>query len=492
MQRLTLLAIYILLFSSCSNDFLNLSPISSRNVEGFYTNEKELQQALIGIYDGLQLTQTPFYVMLLKEQRSDNSFQQSLLYSFHDIIHFTETADNTQLYPVWSNLYQAIYRCNVFLSKIEGVKFESDVNKSRMIAEAKSIRALLYFDLVRYFGGVPIVTTPITIEESFGLVRNSIEEVYLQIITDLEEASQNLPEYYSGSEVGRVDQYAAKSLLGKVYLTRSGYPIRSNDWDKARNLFAEVINSGHYEFFENYADIFDESNDNGKQSIWAVQFNSGVLGEGNPVPNNQAPNNIDKNDRELGISSGGSPYSPIVSNDLIEAYEPGDKRYSHTIQNVWLQNDGKLIENHPFSRKFANGSSSAQNTWDINWPIIRYTDVLMMYAECLNEIEYRPDGEAFNIINMVRSRAGLDPISSADASDQESFRKIIMQERRLEFAFEHMRWFDLVRTDLALPVMQNFLRPYNLDDNVTRDRYIYPIPSRVVQTNPLIVQNPGY
>src|SRR5690606_27329730 len=123
---------------SCNNDFLNLAPISSRSVDGFYNNEKELQQALVGVYDGLQSTQTPVFSMLMKEQRSDNSFQQSLSYSYHDIIHFAETADNTQLYPAWSSLYRAIYRCNIFLSKIEGVTFESEVTKSRFIAEAKS------------------------------------------------------------------------------------------------------------------------------------------------------------------------------------------------------------------------------------------------------------------------------------------------------------------------------------------------------------------
>lgn len=488
------LLLYIIFFLSlsCSENFLDLAPISGRSVDGFYKDESELQQALIGVYDGLQSTQTPTFSMLLKEQRSDNSFQQSLSYSFHDILHFAETADNTQLYPAWSSLYKAIYRCNIFLSKIDGVTFEIDEIKQQVKGEAKAVRALMYFDLVRYFGGVPIVISPVTIDESFELKRSSVDDVYQQIITDLQDASSSLPGSYSGNEVGRIDRFAAKALLGRVYLTRSGYPLNTGEWDKARDLFKEVMESGKYEFYEEYSDIFDEGNDNGKQSVWAVQYNANVLGEGNPIPTNQAPNNIDRNDPELGISSGGSPLSPQVSEDLIESYEPGDKRLDYTIQFSWLQNDGRLIEDNPFSRKFAYGTSGAQNTWNINWPVIRYTDVLLMYAETLNEIGYSPDGEAFEIINRVRTRAGLNPITSADVPDQASFRDWLIGERRVEFAFEHLRWFDLVRTDRALPVMQNLLGQYGLGANVNRDRYIYPIPSRVIQTNPLITQNPGY
>lgn len=476
---------------SCSEDFLNLAPISNRSVEGFYKNERELNQALIGVYDGLQSTQTSVYAMLMKEQRSDNSFQQSLLYNFHSILHFDESPENTQLFPAWSNLYESIYRCNIFLERIEEVNFEDNLVRERMKAEAKVVRALLYFDLVRYFGGVPIVTQPLSITESLQYERNSIDEVYLSIISDLEAAAANLPETYSSKDVGRVTSLAAKALLGKIYLTRSGYPLKSSEWGKARDLFEEVINSGQFEFFTDYSAIFDIANDNGRQYVFWVQFNSDAQGEGNPIPRIQAPNNIDRNDPELGISSGGSPLSPIVSQDFIDGFEEGDVRLPHTVQMEWLQNDGKM-QNSPFSKKFVSGNSGPQNNWDINWPIIRYTDVLMMYAETLNEISYVPNDRAFEILNNVRERAGLEPKSSNNIPDQEAFRNWVLNERRFEFAFEHQRWHDLVRTDQGLSVMEAFLGKYGLDGNVTREKYLYPIPSRVIQTSPIITQNPGF
>ncbi|MEX2569601.1 MAG: RagB/SusD family nutrient uptake outer membrane protein [Cyclobacteriaceae bacterium] len=476
---------------SCSEDFLNLAPISDRSVEGFYNTEHELNQALMGVYDGLQTTQTSVYAMLMKEQRSDNSFQQSLLYNFHSIFHFNESPENTQLFPAWSDLYESIYRCNIFLQRIEGVDFESNQVKERMKAETKVIRALLYFDLVRYFGGVPVVTQPLAISESLQYDRNSIEEVYESIISDLEAAAANLPETYPSMDVGRITSLAAKALLGKVYLTRSGYPLETGEWEEARVLFEEVINSGQFEFFTEYPAIFDIANDNGRQFVFWVQFNSDAQGEGNPIPRIQAPNNIDRNDPELGISSGGSPLSPIVSQDFINGFEEGDLRLAHTVQMEWLQNDGTM-QNTPFSRKFVSGNSGPLNNWDINWPIIRYTDVLMMYAETLNEISYMPDGQAFEILNNVRERAGLDPKTPNEVPDQASFRNWVLNERRFEFAFEHQRWHDLVRTDQGLPVMKAFLSEYGLDGNVARERYIYPIPSRVIQTNPIITQNPGF
>ncbi|MCB0686689.1 MAG: RagB/SusD family nutrient uptake outer membrane protein [Saprospiraceae bacterium] len=481
----------VLLLASCSQEFIELAPVSSRSVEGFYKSEEQLQQALAGVYDGLQQSQTGAAVMLLKEERSDNTFQQTLLYNYLTIVHFTESSDNIRLYPVWSTLYEAIYRCNIFLQKIQPVEFMEASEKAAMIGEAKTIRALLYFDLVRYFGGVPVVTTPLTISESLTIGRASIEEVYQLIVEDLDDAVASLPNQYDGSNTGRITVFAAKALLGKVYVTRSGYPLNLDEWGKARDLFEDVISSGQFEFFENYDDIFDIINDNGKQSVFYVQFNAGALGEGNPMPRIHAPGNIDRNNPELGVISGGSSDSPFISDDLIMKFEEGDVRLSKTIQFEWLQNDGTM-QTRPFCKKFGSGGIGPQNNWDINWPVIRYTEVLMLYAEALNELGYQTDGMAFQILNDVRRRAGLEVKTAADIPDQQSFRDWILDERRFEFAFENLRWFDLVRTDRGYDVMHEFLSPYHLEGNVTREKYLFPIPSRVIQTNPLITQNPGF
>jgi hypothetical protein len=152
-----------------------------------------------------------------------------------------------------------------------------------------------------------------------------------------------------------------------------------------------------------------------------------------------------------------------------------------------------MITTLPTSQKYQNGTVAAANDWDIDWIALSYTDVLMMYAECLNEIGYQPNGEAFKILNDVRKRAGLPEKTAADVPNQASYRLWMEAERRSEFCFENLRWFDLVRTDRALDVMKTFLGKYGLANNIkSRDQYLYPIPQSVRDNTPNIEQNPGY
>lgn len=490
LKHILTLMVALFLVTSCSDDFLNLSPISSRNVEDFYSNEEELNQALTGIYSTLQSTQASYSAQLLSEERSDNSHESQLFYDHRSILHFNTTSDNTQIEPIWINLYEGIYRSNILLEKIEGVEFEDAALKDRMIGEAKFIRALLYFDLVRYFGGVPTTTSTLTIDEAFDKGRDSIEGVYNIIVADLQDAISKLPESYSGADVGRATSHAARALLARVYITRSGYPLGTNEWEQARDLLSQVIQSGQYQFMANYSDIFDISNENGPQTVFAVQFDATALGEGNPVPTRHAPNQINRSV----LASGGSPFRPWPTQDLIDSYEEGDVRLEDTISlEPWLDTNGNLVDDSPWVHKFISGTPGSQDTWSVNWMVIRYTDVLMMYAEALNELGYTADGEAFQILNDVRMRAGLAPKTSADVTNQEAFRDWLMEERRHEFAFENLRWHDLVRTDTGVDVMRAFFEKVGRDPSViTRDKYIYPLPARAVQTNPAITQNPGY
>jgi hypothetical protein len=152
-----------------------------------------------------------------------------------------------------------------------------------------------------------------------------------------------------------------------------------------------------------------------------------------------------------------------------------------------------MISTLPTCQKYQNGPVSAASDWDIDWIALSYTDILMMYAECLNELGYSSGGEAFTILNDVRQRAGLAKKTAADVPDQQSFRLWMEQERRHEFCFENLRWFDLVRTDRALDVMKAFLGQYGLEANLkSRDQYLYPIPQTIIDVTPIIDQNPGY
>ncbi len=196
---------------------------------------------------------------------------------------------------------------------------------------------------------------------------------------------------------------------------------------------------------------------------------------------------------EGGLPYGGSPYNLFLSTDIVNSFEPGDLRKNVAIRSTWLHKSGQMISTLPTCQKYQNGPVSAASDWDIDWIVLSYTDILMMYAECLNELGYSSGGEAFTILNDVRQRAGLAKKTAVDVPDQQSFRLWMEQERRHEFCFENLRWFDLVRTDRALDVMKAFLAQYGLEANLkSRDQYLYPIPQTIIDVTPIIDQNPGY
>lgn len=470
---------------------LDLVPISSTSAEGFYKTETQMDQAVIGCYNAMR----NIYVsngssFMMTEARSDNSFQ-GVEYDDGPITRFTETPDLPVIGTRWQILYNGISRCNRILYEIQN--FDRTDNIKQYEGEAKFMRALFYFDLVNLFGGVPLITAPITITDSYNVVRASAEAVYDQVVKDLQDAVTLLPAQYPSAQAGRATSWAAKAFLGKTYIFQSGYPLKKNEWSNAKTALNEVMRSGAFEFFDSYANVFDWNYEGGKQTVFGIKFRSGASGHGNPFPTRNAPNMIAKTDfGEGGIPFGGSPGNLFLPADLINSIESGDLRKDVAIRSEWLMNNGQTITNQPFCQKYQNGPVANANDWDIDFIMLRYTDVMMMYAECLNEESYVADGEAFGIMNQVRTRAGLTPKTSADIPDQQSFRLWMEQERRIEFCFENIRWFDLVRTDRAYDVMRAFLTPYGLSDNMTRDRYLYPIPRRVINENPNITQNPGY
>jgi len=490
-KYIILLYVSVLYFCISCESSLDLVPISSTSAEGFYKTEVQIDQAIIGCYNSLRgvfVTNVSSYRMT--EARSDNTFQ-GVEYDDGPVSRFQETPDLPLLSSRWAELYSGISRCNRVLYEIQN--FDRSDNIKQYEGEAKFMRALFYFDLVNLWGGIPLVVEPITITDSYNVVRASVEDVYDQIVKDLQDAAGLLPAQYAAAQAGRATSWAAKAFLGKTYLFRSGYPLKKNEWSNAKNALNEVMRSGAFEFFDSYANIFDHSYEGGKQTVFGIKFRSGASGHGNPFPTRNAPNLIAKTEfGEGGIPFGGSPNNLFLSADFINSIEAGDIRKDVAIRSEWLLNTGDVITNQPFCQKYQNGPVVNASDWDIDWIMLRYTDVMMMYAECLNEEGYVADGEAFDILNRVRARAGLTPKTPVDVPDQQSFRLWMEQERRIEFCFENIRWFDLVRTDRAFDVMQAFLTSYGLQGNMSRDRYVYPIPRRVINENNNITQNPGY
>ena len=490
-KGLLLLTLLSGLLAACSQ--LDLVPLSQKSVEGFYQTENHINQALLGCYQGLRnvwVNSQSSY--MLTEARSDNAFQGQA-YDDGPITRFEETPVLPVLNTAWSEYYANINRCNRILEALGRITMD-EAKRKQYEGEAKFARAMFYFDLVRLFGGVPKVTVPLSIDESYKITRSTAEEIYDLIVADLAQASEILPGSYDAANKGKATKWAAKGFLGKVYLFRSGYPLKKNEWDKARLLLKEVIDSGQFEFFSSYEAIYNFQNEGGKQQIFSIQFKAGANGNGNPFPTRNASNDIAPvSVAQGGLPFGGSPFNLFLSDDVLKSFENGDKRKDVAIRSSWLHKSGSTITTLPTAQKYQNGSVVAANDWDIDWIALSYTDVLMMYAECLNELAYSASGEAFEILNKVRVRAGLTPKTQQDVPDQQSYRRWMEQERRAEFCFENLRWFDLVRTDRALDVMKGFLGQYGLEANISsRNQYVYPIPQAVRDITPGIGQNQGY
>lgn len=478
MKKIISLIIILLPLISCNK--LELSPISSKNVSSFYKVQNQFLQAIMGCYDGLQnAAVTQNYSYILTEVRSDNTWQ-GVGYDDYAICRFTENAESQILNTAWVSSYEYIARCNYVLKNLETNTELSDALKNQFKGEALFIRALIYFDLVRLFGEVPIVDKVITIAEGYTIKKSTIEEVYDFIVNDLSQATLLLPAVKPSQNVNRATALAARAFLGKVYVFRSGYPLNKNEWTLAATELKAVLDGvGTTGFLTNYADIYSYTNEGKDQAIFSLGFKSGSEGEGNPFPTRNAPNSIKPGTDALTIQFGGSPLNLMFDSYILGNMfdEPNDLRYTYSVQKTWTDKTNITITNLPYCRKYQNGPVAAANDWDIDWILLQYTDVYMLYAEA--QYHTGSPSEALNIINKVRTRAGLINLSLSDIDTEPKFVDVILKERRKEFCFENQRWFDLVRTDRAFDVMKTFLQHYGAEANLTsKDQYYYSIPQR--------------
>lgn len=483
----SLLLSLVVLTTSCSEDFLDLSPVSSQNVESFFTNQEDVENAMTGAYssfylDGIYGTALP----ILGELRSDNAEMGSTAGSRADYWSLAEfsTQPSFSLYDdTWDDHYVGISRVNLILSRIDGISDLEDSYVEQIKGECYFLRGLFYFNLVRVFGDVPLVIKELTtIEEAYEYGRTSSDEVYAQIVQDLLYAQDALPA--TPDDVGRATSGAAAAILGKVYLTMQ-------DYESARDKLAEVINSGTYSLQADYADLWDVANENNSETIFDVQWEgSSTYSTGSYYSEHFFPYGY--TNFSFSTTSGG--YN-IPTEDLIAAYEDDDLRKDITIQMSWMDGDTEItgLEGR-YSTKFNDTPETTSSGASDNWHVIRYADVLLMYAEALNEIGYQAGGEAFTYLNAIRSRAGLADKTSGNTDEslsvdsQEEFRLAVEQERRVELAIEGHRWFDLVRTDRAIEVMTSFL-----GESISEYQLVYPIPQTQIDVNPdKIKQNTGY
>lgn len=471
------------------DDFLTKDPESSYVVSGSYKTQDDFKFAIAGAY----ATQQDMYggnvsALRLIIARSDD-VRNDAPYTY-GASQFTDNETNQEIEgKFYRPLWVIINRCNMILDKIDGVEFKDHTVKDNIKGEAYTLRGWAYYMLGIHFGGMPLIDHVISVTETLEKARSSQDETLDFATSDLQQGIQLLPEAWTGADLGRVNKYGAEGILARLYLFRSNFP-------SAKPLLKDIIDSGRYEMEEEYVNCFTDSHDNGSERVWEAQFTGGQLGEGQTFTSNCLPEGYEG---DLMPFSGFSS-AMKVSLDMVDAYEEGDLRKDvSTVTNIMVK--GVVEQKYHYICKFSHYEAytpKAQSDWATNLPILRYTDVLMMYAECLNEEGYVADGEAFSIINKVRARAGLQPLTSSTVPNKDSFRNALIHERRVEFAFEGLRWFDLVRWGIVKETMNaHFMTEdegngrYSMKDYQT----IFAIPANEMSrynNKDVMWQNPGY
>lgn len=463
MKRYKLFLISAMAFMSvsCTDSFFDLEPSSSVPTDKVYKTAEDFNVAVVGCYSKLQ-TQVNYFTECC-EYRSDNLYLSAPTTGTqdrYDIDQFADKPSNGILQDAWANFNNGVYRCNLVLDKIDAANFDETLKKQYK-GEALFIRALTYFNMYRLWGGIPMTDKVVTVSEALNIGRSSEQQVYEFLTGDLKQIIDNnmLPVSYTDDNAGRAIEGAAKALLGKVYLT-------FHKWEDAKSILSQLI--GKYSLMNSPEQVFDINNKMNDEIIFAVRFNKDVDGEGHGYWFSITNLTDDTNQTKA----------------LLECYEAVDKRKS-LIEYVKVESKVCVMN------KFKELKSATYNTVGNDQIILRYADVLLMYAEALNEIAYNSSqtSDALNALNAVHTRAGLSPVQITELPDQESFRKAIMLERQQEFPYEGHRWFDLVRMGGAKEAMKAE------GHDIENYQYLFPIPKTELErmnNEELLWQNPGY
>ncbi len=478
MKNTTIYLLVLVVLTSCS-DFLSLKPENQINDQSFYKTANDFEASIVGPYANLQELHNSAF-LYLTELNTDNAVVtlQSPGTSELECDEVRFTSSNGYIGSIWNSSYIAISRCNNIISRLETSSIV-DQKKTQYKGEAMFVRAYCYFNLVRLFGALPVVSTEFRSPNevaSYDMSRKSVDEVYSLIVSDLTAAGDLLANV-SGLGKGRASAGAAKTLLGKVYLTLKQY-------DKAATVLKSVIDMNQYSLVSNYKSLFTNNNDELAESIFEIKYLSGSVGEGNTFGCQLVPALYGGMALFSGNQLGGGRLSPTT--DVVNSYEAGDLRKKASVSDS-IPLVGGGVYRMLYGLKFVDFSAKDVNDMDINFTALRYADVLLMYAEVLNETGKTT--EAHTYINMVRKRAGLAPLSNLVKAD---FAVALEKERRVEFLYEGQRWFDLVRTGRAKAVLNKYFTDNKLSFSVEDYEFLMPIPQRELDIDSKLKQNPGY
>jgi hypothetical protein len=500
-----ILFLFIATLFSCEDE-LQQTPPSDLSVAGFFTKESEFIQAVNGTYESLR--SYPERSFHLSDVRSDNIYGVSSMgVRSHDPVNsFANTlSTNEYMDEAWNNNYQCIMRANTVLENLKASPgiINNDALALRLEAEVKFLRAFCYFDLVRIFGKVPLIKKVVIAEEALLIPRSPVTDIYDLIIEDLGFAITNLDEYYpKGDEnCGRATKNAARGILARVYLTRSGetYNIEGpglglNEYQLALDQLNNIISSGNYAMVDDYESIFTVANENNDEIVWDIQFINGGLGVGASYPGDMAGSGYWKS---FGVPFAIGLETKDVSEYLIGEFDTlNDVRFDASVTLEYFDEDTNKIYD-PTCSKFCSGNPDDWGVdrfdFPINFPVLRYTDVLMMKAECILKGANGTQAEVNTIIGDVRTRAGLTGLTGDATLDD------LLDERQKEFLGEGLRWHDLVRNGKVLDVINAWIPVEDVKEQmrqnfpINANHIIYPVPLQQMEVKEgLYEQNPGY
>jgi hypothetical protein len=449
-------------FASCKKDFLDKQPISQVTPDVAFADAAAAEKLIQGVYDGMYNDYHINDFLVNGDVIADNCYAGGDNPANIQLDMFTVNSTNGNVSRDWNALYSDIKNANLVLDNVPGIQdpnLDAGGRREQILAEARIMRAYMYFNLVRLYGSVPLVLKIPSTDAEFQPAKATVEQIYAQIIEDLEYGAQHAQA--TSANKGIVTKGVANALLAKVYATQA-----TPDWAKVLQYADAAISNG-YALVSNYDYLWDSQHDNNSEAIWEMQYDGWGGKHGNWMPSQ--------------LFGAGWKKFNTPTNDLVNAFnaEKDNVRKNASIfyDNVgWDDPYWKDPATYPHIHKYR--ADDKTDTY-----LIRLADILLLKAEAQNELSAGGWAQAKTIVDQIRTRVNL---SATPANDQASMRLAIEKERRLELAFEGQRWFDLLRTKRAVEVMnaQKDGNGVSLNYNVTDAKLLLPIPQSEIDRNP--------
>ncbi|GGG49128.1 RagB/SusD family nutrient uptake outer membrane protein [Hymenobacter glacieicola] len=516
-----LLAGSLFMTTACEKDLLDQSNPNAPTTDQFWKTETDAIKGVFACYSGLQQFACYYRSWHFMAHRSDESYSQSPFVALADFTRFIQPDVDFFISSfAWNDYYRTIYRTNQVITHVPDIQMEETLKK-RLVAEARFVRALSYFDLAYFFGNVPLITVEPTLATRAPQATQAQTEAFL--ISELQAIIPDLPFSYPDSDKGRATKGSAQALLAKVYM-------QQRKWTEASGIFAQIISSGQYSLVPNYVDNFTQSNENNRESVFEVQFtneNNTRLEVGQGQDN---ASSSETHDRPNFFGPPGATFADVQPRRwLLDAYTDSTTTFapgSRTRHLIDPRRDMNIIHaGNPdrfYGVTFAEATQIRKFSWrtdqlywrkylsdrevsynparpddplenfssGYNFRVIRYADVLLMQAEALTELGQT--GAALPLINQVRARVNLAPLTNAS---QTQLRQLIRLERAKELAGEGTRWFDILRYGLmddAAGISELRSRDADFTNFRLGVSKLLPIPRRDLAIDPNLKQNPGY